>query len=375
MDFKFCGTKSDLSEVIADVESLKALRYYLANFYATLPIPSVPTLIGPELGIAFRIPKSYYVLPEELEVGTEFIGGNNQKYGIDHGKNLKAVTITPSGVFEDGRMVWGEVRATSTDPDSIALFNIFKKAFKSRFQFVKPIYLGREAEELFDKGWYVMPFYNSRAECNLKRHSDEEPYTNQLQMNPGQRLSFMESCKLLMQEDAPFCGQFIASGGDRETEPYHPSGVPRPDIVTGGLRFFGEFVGGADPEEEELVLEHLSLPSTFINRSELISVSFLNTDLSESFICWNDVKYVDFSDADLHGSDLRANAFENVSFNGANLSNTDFRFSVFEKCTFSGALMNGCKLHLSKVESLELSPNQRREIVWCREEGPEPPGG
>lgn len=375
LDFYFCGTRSDLEEVLADVESQLKLRYFLRDYYLKLPIPWLGSLINDDLGISTQKPRTYYVLPHTVEIGTSFVGGNNQKYKIDHGKNGKAVLLTPSGVFTEGLMVQGQLASASMDPDSVALQNVFKKSFKRRFHCVTSVYLGKEAEELFERGWNVAPAYNSKPDAYLRKRANEQPYTEQLELRTGERLSYTDSCRLLIQQGALGSANLVANGWDGVNELPRPAGIPHPSKLSDGLNFFREFIGGADPEDEELVLEHLTLPCTFINRSELNSVSFRNTDLSESFICWNDLANVDFTNSDLHDSDMRANSFENVRFDGSDLSNADLRRSTFEKCTFAEANMKACKLHLAWVQLLELSPKQRREIEWCNEDGPEPPGG
>ena len=83
------------------------------------------------------------------------------------------------------------------------------------------------------------------------------------------------------------------------------------DEGTLGVSFFRMMMDGDD-------LSNLSLPRTFFGRSELKDVSFHNTDLSESNLCWNNFIGVDFSSAILVRSDLRATIFSNTSRTYAN---------------------------------------------------------
>lgn len=104
------------------------------------------------------------------------------------------------------------------------------------------------------------------------------------------------------------------------------------------------------------------------------SISFANTDLSGSFICWNDILHCNFTKCDFSNADMRANLFEDVSFENANLTNADLRHSWFENCTFAGAKMAGAKVGISSV--LDLTPKQEDEIDWYEhDEADEPPGG
>jgi uncharacterized protein YjbI with pentapeptide repeats len=164
----------------------------------------------------------------------------------------------------------------------------------------------------------------------------------------------------------------------------------RPDISdygTNGAWFFRTWVGVGRPfglapsrrEDDVEVAEHalanLTLPRTFFGRSEISSISFRNTDLSESTLCWNDFIEVDFTDADLSVADLRASLFKRVAFVRANLRNADLRRSNFKECDFTAADMAGAKLTWKQGEGIHLSDEQWRVIDWQESDGDEPPGG
>ncbi|MFO0824995.1 MAG: pentapeptide repeat-containing protein [Gemmataceae bacterium] len=162
----------------------------------------------------------------------------------------------------------------------------------------------------------------------------------------------------------------------------------RPDIYgEGGVRFFRTWVGvgrpfglaPSTPEDDVAVPEHslanLTLPRTFFGRSEISSISFQNTDLSESTLCWNDFIEVNFTEADLSGSDLRAARFTRVMFVSANLQKADLRRSTFKECDFTDTDMAGAKLTREQGKRIELSMEQRKVIDWQQSDGDEPPGG
>jgi BTB/POZ domain-containing protein KCTD9 len=54
--------------------------------------------------------------------------------------------------------------------------------------------------------------------------------------------------------------------------------------------------------DDALDLSDLTLPRTFFGRSQIDRVSFRNSDLHESNLCWNDFNGTDFSGADLGSS-------------------------------------------------------------------------
>jgi uncharacterized protein YjbI with pentapeptide repeats len=124
-----------------------------------------------------------------------------------------------------------------------------------------------------------------------------------------------------------------------------------------------------------LDLAELTLPRTFFGRSEINQVSFQNSDLHESNLCWNDFIGTDFRGADLAGSDMRSSLFRNVLFVGSNLNGTDLRRSSFIDCNFELARMKGARLTRQQGTTIRLSDAQMADISWCDESGPEPGGG
>ena len=65
---------------------------------------------------------------------------------------------------------------------------------------------------------------------------------------------------------------------------------------------------------EDADLSNLTMPRQYVNRSGFERVSFRNSDLNQSFMCWNDFVECDFSDADLACCDMRASVFRDCSF-------------------------------------------------------------
>lgn len=193
------------------------------------------------------------------------------------------------------------------------------------------------------------------------------------------RLSYEESCKFLQR----FYHLGMEAKNVIPAMPEHRPGYDGSD----GVRFFSTWVGVGRPfglqpspflpweDAPEHALDNLTLPRTFFGRSEISSISFQNTDLSESTLCWNDFIEVDFTDADLSESDLRASLYRRVTFVRANLRNADLRFSSFNECDFTTADMAGAKLTWEQGEQLTLSDGQRKGIDWQDREGEEPPGG
>ena len=192
------------------------------------------------------------------------------------------------------------------------------------------------------------------------------------------RLSYEKSCKQLQKMGV------IAEGAipplpDRS--PQHDD-----DDISSGFRLFRTWLGSGEPfglepppdydnKIQESDCENLTLPRTFFGRCEISRISFKNTDLSESTLCWNDFIEVNFTDADLSECDLRASLYERTLFVRTNLRKADLRWSTFKESDFTGVDLRGTKLTHERGEALDLSAQQRQVIDWQESEGEEPPGG
>ncbi len=169
----------------------------------------------------------------------------------------------------------------------------------------------------------------------------------------------------------------LESQGDEM--PRHPDGRPLvPDRMPNfdddeplGFTYFRCRLEDADNS-------NLTLPRTFFGRSGFTRVSFANTDLSSSRMCWNDFSECDFSGADLSGCDMRAAIFEGCKFADAVLRRADLRHSSFVRCDFSGAELTGAvAVREDRNEGVidHLREEQQAVMEWHEAPGPEPPGG
>ena len=174
----------------------------------------------------------------------------------------------------------------------------------------------------------------------------------------AERLSYADSCRRLMTLG------FI----DGPDVPPMPTRTPRYDDAAPGVSFFRQLIENAD-------LSDLTLPRTYFDRSDIKAVSFRNTDLNHSNLCWNNFIKTDFSSGSLAGGDLRSSLFFRCRFNQADLRGADLRRSQFEYCDFAGASLAGAIATRGQLFSGPLSDEQSAMIDWRDDEGPEPDGG
>jgi BTB/POZ domain-containing protein KCTD9 len=174
----------------------------------------------------------------------------------------------------------------------------------------------------------------------------------------NERLSYEDSFRFLQSEGWEGPGDI----------PPLPDRPPRYDDETLGLSFFRTFVKDAK-------LEYLTIPRTYFGRSQIDNVSLAGSDLHESVANWNDLNQVDFSMADLRAFDFRGCVLRRIRFDGALLNGADLRCCSIEDCSFVDADMTGAHITRDTGASLCLSAQQREQIIWHDEDGPEPDGG
>lgn len=153
--------------------------------------------------------------------------------------------------------------------------------------------------------------------------------------------------------------------------PFVSSAMPSHDDEELGFSFFRT-------REEDADYSNLSLPRTYFGRSLLQRVSFANTDLSESRMCWNDFEECDFSRSDLSESDMRASNFKRCKFMGSVLRGADLRWSSFDDCDFTGADLTGAVAEKADFQGCVqdfLTDEQQAVMAWSEDAGPKPPGG
>ena len=172
------------------------------------------------------------------------------------------------------------------------------------------------------------------------------------------RKSYEESCRTL-----------LALGLIDAPAPPLPPGLPSYDDEEPGVSFFRTHLKGAE-------LSGLSLPRTFFGRSLVSGCAWVETDLSESRLCWNDFEDVDFSRALLARADLRASNFERCRFDGADLRGADLRGSSYLDCSFADARLDGARVTEEQLPAMRLTPTQRAcACVEAKDEEDLPGGG
>jgi hypothetical protein len=364
----FFALRGDLLPVLELVESQGPLNYTpIGNFLGSEVEEGIRVFVTgaeiPNLGKA-RADSSvsceaFLVCKRETAINLRIAGKNGERICVDQLANPDSVTLRPGGVWTVDIVLEGTIGTASDSELSQALMKQFQVAINTTFRKVKGYYVGPKALALLEMGKRLTAAVQSPPEDDLA-----PPSRYEFSSERTTRLSYEESCMLLQRLG------FGEAGAEGLIPPMRDHRPRYDDAAAIGITFFRTWLGF-----DERNLENLTLPRTYIGRSEVGPVSFKNTDLSESTLCWNDFNEVDFTDADLSGCDLRSSIFREVKFVRTNLRNADLRRSRFEACDFTDADMRGAKLTREQGKQIPLFDQQRNVIDWQESGGDEPPGG
>lgn len=184
------ATKADYEPVIADVATQIAVKYVddEPRVDPNFPVYATP-LSDPQFGIC-QCPQTpgltLLVFPEDAELPWEFRPNRQSLDPIIPPKkyilvpawsspDYRSITFHPSGFHKSEQ--WGEgllqgwLATNSGHPDSLAIFNAFKKSIKKRFEYFRfnGVYVGPEALKYLDAGGRLNQDLRNPREGDVKR--------------------------------------------------------------------------------------------------------------------------------------------------------------------------------------------------------------
>ncbi|WP_446812266.1 hypothetical protein ACH50O_23045 (plasmid) [Methylomonas sp. 2BW1-5-20] len=186
------ATKNDYSLILSDVSSQLDLKYTVEEWRLE---PDFPVYLSPLEVPDFdfcKWPNScktrFLVLPVNAELPFKFWASRQvpEKYGFmpDWGvrnPDYRFIFFDPCGFYKSAE--WGEgflqgwLSTNSVHPDSLTIFNAFKKSIKKRFEYFRfsGVYVGPEAAPYFDAGGRLAEDLRLPKERDMKRTA---PNTN-----------------------------------------------------------------------------------------------------------------------------------------------------------------------------------------------------
>lgn len=161
------ATKADYEAVIADVAAQMAVKYAVDEWRLEPDFRVYQSpLDAPDFDL-FTWPHSpgtmFFILPEDADLPFSHRPQREvpEKYGFNpltllEQPNYRWVVFHPSGFYKSEQ--WGEgllqgwLATNSEHPDSLAIFNAFKKSIKKRFEYFRfsGVYVGPEAVKYFE---------------------------------------------------------------------------------------------------------------------------------------------------------------------------------------------------------------------------------
>lgn len=187
------ASKNDYAKIIEDVGVQLKLKYAVDEWrlkpdYLVYDSPLEAPDFGYSAAPQYAGTKSYFVLPEDAELPFSYRPQRQvpEKYGFDlallgEPPNYRWVQFRPSGTHKSAQ--WGDgmnegwTATNSGHPDSLDIFNAFKKSIKKRFQYVRQfgVYIGPEAMKYLESGGRLNQDLRSPRESDVKL---TQPATN-----------------------------------------------------------------------------------------------------------------------------------------------------------------------------------------------------
>lgn len=180
------ATRADYEPVIADVAAQFAVKYAV---HESLLAPDYRVYSTPVDAPDFDLSKwgwspgiMFFVLPEDAELPFSYRPQRQvpEKYTFDltligNPPYYRWIDFHPSGYHKSEQ--WGEgllqgwLATNSGHPDSLAIFNAFKKSIKKRFEYFRfsGVYVGSEAVQFFESGGRLTEDLRRPREGDAKR--------------------------------------------------------------------------------------------------------------------------------------------------------------------------------------------------------------
>lgn len=183
------ATRNDYESVFDDVTSKLGVKYAVDEWRLEpdFRVYASP-LEAPDFAF-FKWPQytdtSFFILPVNGELPFKYHESRQapEKYGfmptqIGYPPSYQFVIFDPSGFHKSEQ--WGEgmlqgcLSTNSVHPDSLAIFNAFKKSIRKRFELIGTDYVGAEAAAYLDAGGRLNRDLKSPKISDLKRPDNSE---------------------------------------------------------------------------------------------------------------------------------------------------------------------------------------------------------
>lgn len=181
------ASKEDYGQVIEDVAAQLKLKYAVDEWrlepdYRVYGSPLEDPGFGKGAAPQYAGTTAYLILPEDAGLPFSHRPQRQvpEKYGFDlaflgEPPNYRWIQFRPSGFHKSEQ--WGEgmnegwIATNSGHPDSLVIFNAFKKSIKKRFEFFRlsGVYVGPQAVKYYESGGRLNQDLRLPRERDVKR--------------------------------------------------------------------------------------------------------------------------------------------------------------------------------------------------------------
>jgi len=173
--YLFFLTKSDLMEILQDVEKEISLQYIKGGSYSSNDLEEYDSLLEyKELGInktGNHLGESFVVIEKSNKLVTRMVklADDSIRYFVDQKENPDSIMLRPGGIFEEGYLICGEIGTISSSEASIRIFKVFQKYIKRRCKTtVGRFHVSEEAKKMYGTRRFITISVKQAMEYDLK---------------------------------------------------------------------------------------------------------------------------------------------------------------------------------------------------------------
>ncbi|WP_343657921.1 hypothetical protein [Chryseobacterium sp.] len=159
----FFATKSDIENIIMDIEASYPIKYYEMGLFDTRSdkyfdsVAEIPDFGTPRSGDWNRdlrlmaMPKNLSMIIRDID---QKKGG--VKYAVDPVLNHISICFQFGGIYKEGVIIAGSCFTTNPNEFSLEVFKDFSSKIRKSFKKIDKFYVGPDAEEKLRDGWRLV---------------------------------------------------------------------------------------------------------------------------------------------------------------------------------------------------------------------------
>lgn len=171
----FFLTKSDLMEILQDVEKEISLQYIKCGSYSSDVLEEYDSLLEYEqLGInksGNHLEERFLVLEKSTRLVTRAVklADDSIRCFVDQKENPDSIILRPGGIFEEGYLICGEISTISSGEASNRIFKVFQKYIKRRCKTtVGRFHVSEESKKMYGTRRFITISVKQSMEYDLK---------------------------------------------------------------------------------------------------------------------------------------------------------------------------------------------------------------